>query len=590
MDMKTFKAALRRAWPFAILLFAASVFGSYIYAQKRIPPTAKASVVVRDALTINPSAYTAAQVSFDAVVKSVRLADMVQKAMGPGTPSLRGALSVEAVIPSNGINISPLYIVRAKYPNAKRALAIVNTAVADARALYIQLNKVDLSSVAAVDTQSAQATTQLQKATQSFNDYNVAHGGDVETSLERLRAEVASLDVLLSQAQGDLAAVQHLNDPAGRSAAQARVSEYSAQLVAVNTQLTKLEPFEPGYENLASALAEARTTVQQLGQERQALVSNASLPVGDQIKVLDNASMDSTALDEDPRVRAWGDRRAVARARSGVRRGGAATEPRECRQRHRRARCSCARPHSAPGRHGGQLMSNTMDTDDVLSGFGRASHGAMRFSEAGSIQIGRRPESDLRRTVFVDAFGGSRRRPSTAAIDAVRTLALTVDRVLSESNRTSVAVLSSYPGDGRSLTAELLARGLSEIRPPVRLLDADPFDATAADPVVAIDLVDDPAAETFAELTLGRGLFANQRDFLNATRTLLHRATIDGATVVIDVPACKSSSIAFAVAGIVGAAIYVARPKGEMSPAHAEVRAQLDLLGVHLLGVVFNER
>jgi Mrp family chromosome partitioning ATPase len=214
------------------------------------------------------------------------------------------------------------------------------------------------------------------------------------------------------------------------------------------------------------------------------------------------------------------------------------------------------------------------------------SNGRTRGYDSGPEHVEHLPERDI----FVDPFADARQRPSGAAIDAFRTLALTVDRLLGDSHPMSVAVLSSHAGDGRSLTAELLARGLSEIRPPVRLLDADPFDPTANDAVLALDLVDDPGAgPLYAELTLGRELFANQRDFLNATRTLLHRAKVGGATVVIDLPACRSSSIAFAVAQMADAAIYVARAAGEISPAHAAIRAQLDLLGVHLLGVVFNE-
>ena len=191
----------------------------------------------------------------------------------------------------------------------------------------------------------------------------------------------------------------------------------------------------------------------------------------------------------------------------------------------------------------------------------------------------------------VDAFGLGHRRPSTAAADAFRTLALTVDRLLEESDLRSVVVLSAQSGDGRSLTAELLALALSEIRPPVRLLDADPFHSTVKDAEIALDLVDDPSSgPTYAVLTLGRELFRNQGDFLSATRTLLHRANEGGATVVVDVPPCESSSIPFAVARMASCAIYVARSDSQLSGMHAEIRAQLDLLGVHLLGVVFNER
>jgi Mrp family chromosome partitioning ATPase len=194
-------------------------------------------------------------------------------------------------------------------------------------------------------------------------------------------------------------------------------------------------------------------------------------------------------------------------------------------------------------------------------------------------------------TIVVDALGVARPRPSTAGADAFRTLALTVDRLLEESDLWSVAVLSAHAGDGRSLTAELLALALSEIRPPVRLLDADPFHATVTDATIALDLVDDPGnGPSYATLSLGRELFANQHDFLRATRTLFHRANEGGATLVVDLPPCGSSSIAFAVARMADCAIYVARTGSQVSTTHAEIRAQLDLLGVHLLGVVFNER
>lgn len=194
-------------------------------------------------------------------------------------------------------------------------------------------------------------------------------------------------------------------------------------------------------------------------------------------------------------------------------------------------------------------------------------------------------------TIVVDSFGLARARPSPAAADAFRTLALTVDRLLEESDLWSVAVLSARRGDGRTLTAELLSLALSEIRAPVRMLDADPFDATVKDAVVALDLVDDTASgPAYEVMTLGQSLFSNQRDFLNATKTLLQRANDGGATVIIDVPACEVSSIGFAVARMAHCAIYVARPDQQESGMHAQIRAQLDLLGVHLLGVVFNER
>ncbi len=208
-----------------------------------------------------------------------------------------------------------------------------------------------------------------------------------------------------------------------------------------------------------------------------------------------------------------------------------------------------------------------------------------------------RPTFDEEAAVAVDAFDTASPRPSTAAAETFRTLALTVDLLLAESSMRSLVVLSAMPGDGRTLTADLLARGLSEIRPPVRLLDGDPFEGPRRRPLPwtsaphAIDLTDGSASGAdFARLPVASGVFANHREFLAVVRARLMMETAAGATVVIDVPACHTSSVAFAVAEMADAAIYVARTDTEASNIHAEMRAQLDLLGVRLLGVVFNEK
>ena len=296
MDMKMFKLALRHAWPAALLLMLAALFGSYVYVQKRIPPTAKASVSVRDPLTINPSQYTAAQVAFDAIVKSDRLAENVQKAMGPGTPSVAGKLSVEVMIPSNGINISPLYVVRAQDSDPKRALTMVKTAVDEARKLYIQLNQVGSSQLASVDRQRVQASNDLAHATVALNAFNAAHGGDVGTQLSTVRAEFASVSDHLAQAKADLATVQRVTGGAGLSAANARVAAYLTQLNDTRAQLMLLAALEPQYQNLASELSTARTSVQQFDTLHASLAANAAQPINDQIKALDDATMDSKAL------------------------------------------------------------------------------------------------------------------------------------------------------------------------------------------------------------------------------------------------------------------------------------------------------
>lgn len=296
MDMATFKAALRRAWLPAVLIMVAALFGSHVYVQKRVPPTAKASVAVRDPLTVNPGQFKSAQVSFDAIVKSDRLAEKVQKTLGPGAPSVNGVLSVEVVIPSNGINISPLYIVRAKDPDPARALLVVKTALREARKMYASLNQADGSQLAVVDKQAAAAKARMAAATKALKDFNATHSGDVGTQLSSLRAQLGATNDRLSQAQADLAAALRVNDAASRNVASGRVAEYGFQLREVQGKLGPLEIVEPQYTTLASEVVQARTSVEQLSQVRQALAADNASPVAEQIKVLDEAAMESKAL------------------------------------------------------------------------------------------------------------------------------------------------------------------------------------------------------------------------------------------------------------------------------------------------------
>jgi Mrp family chromosome partitioning ATPase len=57
-------------------------------------------------------------------------------------------------------------------------------------------------------------------------------------------------------------------------------------------------------------------------------------------------------------------------------------------------------------------------------------------------------------------------------LETFRLLALNVARLLEQDNP-SVAIVSAWPKDGRSLVAASLARALCEIQPPVVLIDAD---------------------------------------------------------------------------------------------------------------------
>lgn len=209
-----------------------------------------------------------------------------------------------------------------------------------------------------------------------------------------------------------------------------------------------------------------------------------------------------------------------------------------------------------------------------------------------------------------NAFAGAHPMPSALAIEAFRTLALTIERTSPDKPLRSVAVLSARPREGRSFTAEMLARALSELRTPVRLLEVDQADSAAParrgwrglrdrlrsrpaprdivldDYADASDLAAPDADVPFSRMRLRPDSFANQREFLRAIQSLLVAET---GTTVIDVPPCSTSSLSFYVGSLAHAAIYVVRPSGETSTVHADIRARLDVLGARLLGVVVNE-
>src|SRR6202022_70943 len=62
-------------------------------------------------------------------------------------------------------------------------------------------------------------------------------------------------------------------------------------------------------------------------------------------------------------------------------------------------------------------------------------------------------------------------------VETFRLLALNIQRLIGGLDRRSILVLSAWPNHGRSLICRSLARALSEIMPPVLLVDADPAGA-----------------------------------------------------------------------------------------------------------------
>jgi Mrp family chromosome partitioning ATPase len=180
--------------------------------------------------------------------------------------------------------------------------------------------------------------------------------------------------------------------------------------------------------------------------------------------------------------------------------------------------------------------------------------------------------------------------------EAFRLLALDVEHLTNGSPRRSIAVISAYPRDGRSLVATLLARALAEVMPPVVLLDAD-LNGAGLSGVPLAEFApeagqrsDPPGIHVIAPKVVAAVAEGDQprNGYLHEIRNIISEAEADGLTLIIDTPAATVSSAAFSIAAAAAGAIYVAR-RGARTEVHRDIRAQLDLLGARMLGVVFNE-
>jgi uncharacterized protein involved in exopolysaccharide biosynthesis len=281
MDGPAFASALRRAWLPAVLAFVVIVVGSFVYVKQRIPPGAQASVAVRDALSVNGGSNTSAAVAFDAIVQSDRLAKVVGQRLGMQADQVKGALSVTTVASTSGIDISPLYVIHAKAKTVGRAEAIVNAAITQGRALYAQLNSTDpVQAKADVASELRAANQTLADATKAYDDFVAASGGDHAP-------QIAALSGVISTLTGEIAQVRI--GGSGNPATGGVVVALQAQLDATQAQLSSLEPLQARYQQLSAALTAAQTNVQQATDLQQLTTAATALPIGAQVKVLDQA-------------------------------------------------------------------------------------------------------------------------------------------------------------------------------------------------------------------------------------------------------------------------------------------------------------
>jgi polysaccharide biosynthesis transport protein len=177
--------------------------------------------------------------------------------------------------------------------------------------------------------------------------------------------------------------------------------------------------------------------------------------------------------------------------------------------------------------------------------------------------------------------------------EGFRLLALNVQRLLADNVRRSIVVMSARPREGRSTTAAALAKAISRMTPPVVLVDADPDGSGLSDLVSNWNHeAGDEAWGSRPRLQLVNPWFpaGTPETFLDRVQDAVEDALDAGATVIIDAPACATSSAGFYLATDATGVLYVTRPSATQDGGvHGDVRAQLDLLGARVLGIVVNE-
>lgn len=171
-------------------------------------------------------------------------------------------------------------------------------------------------------------------------------------------------------------------------------------------------------------------------------------------------------------------------------------------------------------------------------------------------------------------------------VESFRLLALNIDRLLEYPAHRSVLVLSARPDDGRSLVATSLVTALAEICPRVMLVKADPL---GSDDGLASKISRSTEHGWVKVVDCSRPGKTSQSEFVAGVTATIEEGLRLGAIVVVDAPACTTSTVAFHLAPSVGGVLYLARQRAESSDIHHDIRAQLDLLGANILGLVFNE-
>lgn len=189
--------------------------------------------------------------------------------------------------------------------------------------------------------------------------------------------------------------------------------------------------------------------------------------------------------------------------------------------------------------------------------------------------------------------------PASLFAESFRLLALNIQATLAFEARKSVAVMSGYSADGRSLIAANLALALAEEHRVLLVEDRREERASAYSLDELLTSMHGLHADAVpAEMQRGAGdrhvgirllprpQQAMEPDGLDAT---IAAASEAGTYTIIDTAPALSASAAFQDARLAGNALYVIRRSAKDIDSMRRVREQLERLNVNIIGVLLNE-
>ena len=288
MESRDYVRALRRFWPVMAACAVVGLVAAATYNHSTYLDQVNASVAVLSPLVSGKaSGSTEAQVSFDAIVKSNTLAELVAARMHESAVDVSNNLSVtidSGAGSASSALTSPLYVVHGKDQGLDRAEKLVNTAIEEASGLYFKINATDGSDLkAAIAAQRQVVASDVLSAQLALDEFGKNKKAvDLPNRIQQQRSVVAQLTLQTYDAAA--------NPGVGGYASLVRA------LAKEKVELNRLTSLLPEYGRLQFEVSAAQARESEFDAQNQILLINTLLPSEVQVKILDPAAEESQLL------------------------------------------------------------------------------------------------------------------------------------------------------------------------------------------------------------------------------------------------------------------------------------------------------